>query len=133
MSYKVIKTTGITTGTVTLPKSPLDFDFEYDVQVEHVASDGNGETLISRYLIARKIVWAGDIWVKGASNSTILSSYLVPLASFLGGSVTLSDPDSQFGGTWLCGNMHFHRTAEGGETRYTFTLEFQQGIGLVVM
>jgi hypothetical protein len=119
--------------TVTLPLAPSDIVDANPVTVDEVGIDGGGSTLVSRFTNARKLTLRGSIWVKSATNSTIESTYLAPLRAMKRTQVTITDPDSQFSGNWILSSVDFHRVAEGTEARYTFTMEFMQGSGNIIL
>lgn len=126
----------ITCGTVavTMPKLP---DYINPTAPAAVTSkyrrEGGASTIVSRFKTERTLSLESDIYSSGVSNATLMGSYLAPLEGFIGKEVTITLPDSQFGGTWLLTGFNYPRVAEGGYVRYRAKLTFEQGTSHVVL
>ena len=117
---------------MTLPVPPRVLDDQNPVKVDEVQIDGVGVVLVSRFRQARTIKLQGSIYT-GGTNTYLESTYLAPLRAMARQQVTITDPDSQFSGNWVMGEPDFHREAEGLGVRYTYSISFKQGVGIVVL
>ncbi len=123
-NWAIIKVGG---GTVTLPYGPDNILDETPCTIDSVGVDGGGAVLISRFLNARQLSFEGNIWLRGTANTALESAYLGSLRGFMRQQCVITDPDGQFGGTWLFSNLSLNRVAEGGEVRWAYTMAFLQG------
>ena len=117
--------------TVNLPVAPKMIDESYPTKIDKVNVDGGGTVLVSRFIQERQLKLQGSIYVAGASNATLESTYLSVIRGFLRQKITITDPDSQWSGNWLFEKVDFHREQEGGQIRYVYTMTFLQGVSIV--
>jgi len=126
----------ITCGSVavTLPKYP---HYINPVAPAAVTSkyhrEGGASTIVSRFKTEGKLNIECDLYSAGMSNATLMGSYISPLTGFIGKNVTLTVPDSQFGGTWLLTGFSYPRVSEGAFIRYKAALTFEQATSHVVL
>lgn len=118
---------------VTLPYPPNDISENNSATTSAFNQNGDSPVLISEHPNERELTIQGFIYVPGASNSTIISTYLTPLSSMKGQEVTLGTPDGQYDGDWLLEAVSFRRVAEGAEVRYVYVLVFSQGSDVIVL
>lgn len=130
MSWKIAK---VGVGTVTLPWGPDAIYDEVGCVIDKAGVDGGGAVLFARYDDARMLTFEGNIWLHGSTNASLESAYLGSLRGFKRGSCTITDPDNQYGGTWLFSNFKTTRIAEGAEVRYAYTMEFLLGSYTVIL
>jgi hypothetical protein len=119
--------------TVNLPTAPKLIDDKNPAKIEEVGVDSSGTVLVSRFTQARKLTLQGSIWVHGQTNAQLETTYLTPLRAMARLQVTITDPDSQFSGSWVMAEPDFKREAEGAEVRYIYTFTFMQGTAIVVL
>lgn len=120
-------------SVVTLPLAPSDIADSTDATVECFDQDGDEPVLISTHPNERQLTLQGSIYVAGASNSTVMSTYLVPLQAMKGQEVTLGTPDAQYDGDWVLESIVFRRVSEGAFVRYQYVMVFSQGADAEVL
>ena len=119
--------------TVNLPVAPTHVRDSAPPRVDEGGIDGGSTILISRFTMARTLLLEGSIWVHGQTNAQLESAYLAPLRAMTRLVVTITDPDSQFGGNWVMIAVQFDRVQEGGDIRYKYSLSFKQGVSIIQM
>jgi hypothetical protein len=109
-------------GTVTLPYTPELISEENPVAIDSYGFDDGTSDLISKYREPRILTLEG--FVKGTNNGTVETDYLSPLRLMAGKAVTITSPNSQYGGTWVMRNPSF--TTEAGDilVKFNYRLEF---------
>jgi hypothetical protein len=113
---------------VTLPVAPSTIAVINPLQVDEIYSDSNGTMLVSRYLKAKQVQLKGT-FSTGQTNAQLMSTYFTPLEAMKRQIVTITDPDSQFGGNWVLTQFDYSRDQKGSWVYYTYTITIKQATG----
>ena len=119
-------TSGWTIGGVTLPYAPNKLSKKKPPVTNIFDTDGADSDVIVSGKGVKTVMLGGIIATPGASNATLISTYLDPLDAMIGTEVAVTSPDGQFDGDWMF-DWVWARGADGPFIRYEYTITLTQG------
>ena len=109
-------------GSVTLPYAPSRVEIGKAPKVEDFDLDGD-EPIVSVVAPATKdLTLRGTISVRGASKSTINSTYIGPLLALRGTSVAITDPSGMYNGTYFMADFKPSDISQGPYVRFEYII-----------
>ena len=112
--------TGWTIGSVTLPYGPERIDIGRPPKIEDFELDGDEPIAEVVTPATKDITLYGTVSSKTSSKSTVNSTYIDALLTQKGTSISCTDPDGIYSGTYLLADAKISDESQGSYVRYRF-------------
>ncbi len=116
---------GWTIGSVTLPYGPERVNIAGPPKVEYMELDGDDPIATVLIPATNGLVLNGTVSSVAGNKSTVNSTYVAPILAARGTSISVTDPDGIYSGTFLLKNAVFSDESIGNYVRYRYVITLE--------